>query len=160
MVSKIFVDHVAIFRNNLTETLCFDEFRATTEAGNYAFIIGDPVSGLIIDVLKTRTKDFLQNYLNKIPYEERESVKYIVTDLFEPYRSIIRMYFPKAIHIADRFYWIRQATNAFNNLRIRIMKSYQKLGSEQFKGKYNKYSTYYYQLKRYWKLLNKNKYTT
>lgn len=160
MVSKIFIDHVSISRHRLTETLCFDEFRATTDAGKYAFIIGDPVSGEIIDIIKSRTKDFLQNYFNSVPFEEREKVKYIVTDLFEPYRSIIHLYFPNALHIADRFHWIRQATEAFNKLRIRIMKNYQNLGEDIFKGKYNKYSTYYYQLKKYWKLLNKNKYTT
>lgn len=160
MVSKIFVNHVSIARNSLTETLCFDEFRATTDAGKYAFIIGDPISGEIIDIIKTRTRDFLESYFNSIPFTERETVKYIVTDLFEPYRSIIRIYFPNAVHIADRFHWVRQATEAFNKLRIRVMKNYQVLGEKMFRGKYNKYSTFYYQLKRYWKLLLKNRYAT
>ena len=160
MISKIFNNHITFLRHKLTVTLCFDEFRATTDAGKYAFIIGDPISGEIIDIIKTTTKDFLENYFNSIPFSERETVKNIVTDLFEPYRSIIHVFFPNAAHIADRFHWIRQATEAFNNLRIRIMKNYQSLGEQAFKGKYNKYSTLYYQLNRYWKLLLINRYTT
>ena len=157
-VVKYFNFHVSNTRKTLTQTLCFDEFKASTNAGKYAFIIGDPISGEIIDIIKTRTQDFLYEYFNKIPLEERNQVKYIVTDLFEPYRSVIKNCFYNAVHIADRFHWIRMTTNSFNNLRIRIMKFYSKLGNETFNGRYNKYTTYAIRLKKYWKFLLKNKY--
>lgn len=153
-----FMKHVSDSRNTLTEVLCFDEFRANTKAGKYAFIIGDPISGEIIDVIGDRTQDYLYDYFNKIPLEERLKVKYIVTDLFEPYKPVIHNCFWKSIHIADRFHWIRIATNSFNNLRVRLMKYYLELGKKLYGNKYNKYTTYAIRLKKYWKFLLKNRY--
>lgn len=154
---QLFTQHASPTRNTLTEVLCFDEFKASTNAGKYAFIIGDPIGREIIDVIKTRTQDFLYEYFNKIPLEERLEVNYIITDLFEPYKSVIHNCFWKSTHIADRFHWIRISTKCFNDLRVRIMKYYQELGKKQ-NNKYNKYSLYASRLKRYWKIFLTNKY--
>ena len=154
-----FKDHVSISRNKLTEVLCFDEFKATNGAVKYAFILGDPLSGEIVDILPSRQQEYLYDYFNKVSDEERYGVKYIVTDLFEPFRTIVKNRFWKSIHIADRFHWIRLATDAYNRMRIKIMNNYKDLGDGQFKGKYNKYSTYYYMLKKYAKILIINRYS-
>src|SRR5690554_2593995 len=151
--------HISISRNKLTEILCFDEFKATNGAVKYAFILGDPLSGEIVDILPSRQQEYLYDYFNKVSDEERFSVKYIVTDLFEPFRTIVRNRFWKSIHIADRFHWVRLATDAYNRMRIKIMNNYKDLGDSQFKGRYNKYSTYYYMLKKYAKILIINRYS-
>lgn len=148
-----FKEHVKVSRNNLTEILCFDEFKATNGEIKYAFLLADPLSGEIVDILPSRQQEYLYEYFNKIPDEERFNVKYIVTDLFEPYRPVIKNRFWKSIHIADRFHWIRLATDAYNKMRITIMNTYKNLGEAAFKGKYNKYSTLYYMLKKYAKIL-------
>jgi len=157
-VINTFSDHITSSRKRLTEIICFDEFKASTLEGTYAFILADPLSGDILDILPSRKQDYLYDYFNKVPDTERYSVKYVVTDLFESYRTIVKNLFWKSIHIADRFHWIRLATEALNNLRIRVMNNYKKLGEDAFKGKYNKYSTYYYMLKKYAKLLEINRY--
>lgn len=156
---KEFKDHIADFRCELTEIVCLDEFRASTVAGEYALIIGDPISGKILDVLPSRKQDYIYHYFKSITSEGRNKVKYIVTDLFESYRSIIKGMFWGSIHIADRFHWIRLTTEAFNKTRIRIMNSYLNLGRDQFKGTYNKYTKYANVLKKYHKLLLANKYS-
>lgn len=158
-VATTFNDHIGETRHKLTETICIDEFKASTIAGTYALIIGDPISGDIIDILPSRKQDYLYYYFHNIPDEERLSVKYVVTDLFESYRTIAKNLFWKSTHIADRFHWIRLTVEAFNKQRIRTMNFYKKIGDEQFKGKYNKYSTYYYIVKRYHKLLIANKFS-
>src|SRR5690606_3645889 len=154
-----FKEHISISRNKLTEILCFDEFKATNGAVKYAFILGDPLSGEIVDILPSRQQEYLYDYFNKVLDEERFSVKYIVTDLFEPFRTIVRNRFWKSIHIVDRFHWVRLATDAYNRMRIKIMNNYKDLGDGQFKGRYNKYSTYYYMLKKYAKVLVMNRYS-
>lgn len=156
---KEFKDHIANFRCELTDVVCIDEFRASTIAGEYALIIGDPVTGKILDVLPSRKQDYIYHYFNSTTVETRKKVKYIVTDLFESFRTICRNLFWDSIHIADRFHWIRLTTEAFNLTRIRIMNSYINLGKEAFKGTYNKYTKYANVLKKYHKLLLANKYS-
>ncbi|MCK9471048.1 MAG: ISL3 family transposase [Bacilli bacterium] len=154
-----FKEHISFSRNKLTEILCFDEFKATNGTIKYAFILADPLSGEIVDILPSRQQEYLYDYFNKVSDEERFGVKYIVTDLFESYRSVIRNRFWKSIHIADRFHWVRLATDAYNRMRIKAMNSYKSLGEDRFKGKYNKYTTYYYLLKNYAKILLINRYS-
>lgn len=121
-----FVDSVSISRNQLTEIICIDEFKANTEFGKYAFIMGNPITGEIIDILPSRTQEYIYHYFNQISPEERFGVKYRVSDMFESFRTVRKELFPNAVHIADRFHWIRCATDAFNKLRIRVMKEYIK----------------------------------
>lgn len=155
---KEFKQHVADYRSELTEIVCVDEFRASTIAGEYALIIGDPITGKILDVLPSRKQDYIYYYFNSTSINDRQKVKYIVTDLFESYRTICKNLFWGSIHIADRFHWIRLCTEAFNKTRIRIMNTYLALGQQQFKGSFNKYTKYANVLKRYYKLLLANRY--
>lgn len=156
---KEFKDHIADFRCELTEIVCMDEFKASTIAGEYALIIGDPVTGQILDVLPSRKQDYIYHYFQSTSIEDRKKVKYIVTDLFESYRTICKNLFWGSVHIADRFHWIRLCTEAFNKTRIRIMNNYLKLGKDIHKGSFNKYTKYANVLKKYHKLLLANKYS-
>lgn len=158
-VTNLFTKHASDLRNTLTEIICLDEFKASTIAGEYALILGDPISGKILDILPSRKQDYIYYYFSSIKDEERFNVKYIVTDLFESYKSIAETLFHKSIHIADRFHWIRLATEAFNNHRISIMNSYYMLGKDEFKGSFNKYTLYANVLKKNYKLLLANKYS-
>ena len=88
--------------------------------------MGDPLSGDILDILPSRKQEYIYSYFNQIPKEERFSVKYVVSDMFESYRTVVRELFINAIHIADRFHWIRCSTESFNRLRITTMKYYIK----------------------------------
>ena len=156
---KEFKDHISNYRCRLTEVLCIDEFKASTIAGEYALIIGDPLSGKILDILPSRKQEYIYYYFQSVPKEERMKVKYIVTDIFESYRTICKNLFWNSIHIADRFHWIRLTTEAFNKTRIRIMNAYLSLGKEAYKGSYNKYTKYANVLKKYHKLLLANRYS-
>ena len=145
------------FRCKLTEIVCIDEFKASTIAGKYALIIGDPVSGTILDILPSRQQDYILYYFQTIPKIELNKVKYLVTDLNEAYRSIFKVILPSAVRIADRFHWIRQTTEAFNKMRIRIMNIHIKnseilTGPEKYKER-----EYADLLKKNYKLLLANK---
>ena len=121
-ISNEFKKELHNYRGTLSRIICIDEFKASTIAGKYALIIGDPESGEIIDILPSRLQDYIYHYFNTIPDSERFSVEYVVTDLFESYKTICKNLFWKSIHIADRFHWIKLSTEAFNKIRIRIMK--------------------------------------
>ena len=128
--NQTFINSVLANRKTLSEIICIDEFKANTIAGKYALIIGNPRTGEIIDILPSRKQDYIYYYFLNISSEERFKVQYIVTDLFESYRTIVKNLFPKSIHIADRFHWIRLAVQAFDKLRINTINSYLKKGKE------------------------------
>ena len=146
-----FVSHIGETRKKLTEVICVDEFRAPLKKEIFSLIIGDPISGKIIDCLEGRKQDFLIKYFNDIPIEEKKIVKYIVMDLYEPYKVIFKEIFPKAIIIADRFHVSRLVTNSLDKLRIRIMNIHKEL-------KNDKSMDYYNMLKKDGKVLLANKY--
>ena len=125
-VMNTFNNNVYVERRKLTRVICIDEFSADTDSGKYALSIGDPVNGEILDVLPSRKQEYIYYYFKNLEVEERNNVKYIITDLFESYRSVIKNLFFNSIHIVDRYHWIRLSTNAFNNVRIRIMNYYLK----------------------------------
>lgn len=151
--SQNFINEVLVSRKPLTEFICLDEFKAATIAGKYALILGDPISGDIIDILPSRKQEYIYAYFSKIPDEERFSVKYFVTDLYESYRTIAKNLFWKSVHIADRFHWIRLACLALDKIRIQTMNVYQKAGVESNN---NEYLTFYQIAKKYNKLLIAN----
>lgn len=121
-VENKIINNVEVNRSKLTECLCFDEFSGPAFFSKYAFIIVDPYKSEIIDIVPSNKQNYLFNYFKKIPLEERENVKYIVTDLTNNYKAAIKYFFPKAIHIADRYHWIRIVIDAVQDLRIKTMK--------------------------------------
>lgn len=40
-----FKDHISNYRCKLSPIICIDDFKSSTIAGEYALIIGDPISG-------------------------------------------------------------------------------------------------------------------
>lgn len=149
-VSNEFKKQINDYRCSLTRIVCIDEFKANTIAGKYALIIGDPESGKILDILPSRLQDYIYHYFSTIEENTRLNVKYVVTDLFESYRTIVKNLFWKSIHIADRFHWIRLASEAFNKTRISIMNYY-------LSTKEKENIIYASNLKKYYKLLLANK---
>lgn len=130
-ISNEFKAQLHEYRCELTRVMCLDEFNASTIAGKYAFIIGDPETRLILDVLPSRQLDYIYYYFQTISIDERKKVEYIVTDLYEAYRTLCKNLFHQSIHVADRFHWIKLASEAFNKTRIRLMNQYLKLGNDK-----------------------------
>ena len=144
-VINLFSSTINLSRNKLSEVMCFDEFKNLKSAkGKYAFLILNPLNSKIVDILPDRRLINLEKYFVSISKDERNGVKYIITDMYEGYRTIAKYYFPNATHIVDRFHYIRYVTDAFNNVRIKIQANY------------NTKSYEYKTLKRYWKYFLKD----
>lgn len=70
----------------LSEVICIDEVH--TEAvsySKYSMIILDFITGQPIDMLPSRQKRDTEEYFSSIPIRERRKVKYLVTDMYNPY---------------------------------------------------------------------------
>ena len=123
MTIKLFDEQVTITpTGHLPKVLCIDEYHfETSKDSKYICVLIDYETRTVFDIIKSRQKAYLEEYFNRFNSKELERVKYFCSDLYDEYASIKRKYFPKAIHIADKFHVIKQMTTIVNMLRTRVM---------------------------------------
>ena len=110
-------------RGNLPEILCIDEFYFSRESEHkYCCCLVDFKNRELLDIVESRQKEYLDDYFNKISFNERDTVKYFVSDMFEGYERIKNKYFPNSIHIVDLFHVISLLTNTLNSVRLNVLK--------------------------------------
>ena len=113
---------------NLPKVISFDEFKADTEEGKYAFIINDPIHKKVLDILPNRKKEYLIQYFTYT--ENRHSVEFVISDMYEPYLLVTTIMFPKAKYVVDRFHYTRYIMDALDKIRIRLQKGYSEKSKE------------------------------
>lgn len=118
-VSKL-LSYLSVNASFLPEVLCIDEFRGN--AGNYKYQVSliDVKTRKPIDIIECRYKVHLFNYFNKFSLEERKKVKYVVMDLWQPYKDVAKTYFPNAKIVADRFHYTRYIVQAVDKIRKQV----------------------------------------
>ena len=107
---------------NLPRVISLDEFKADTKEGKYAFILNDPIHKKALDILPNRKKEYLIQYFTHT--ENRHSVEFVISDMYEPYLLVTRIMFPKAKYVVDRFHYITYVMDALDDIRIRLQKEY------------------------------------
>lgn len=100
-VASIFDQHVRVSRKTLPEFINFDEvyaFKYYDEKrhtlNKYCCLLLDFDSQNPIDILPSRTYEYLLSYFLAIPLEERLKVKACCFDMYKTYRSIMKACFP------------------------------------------------------------------
>ena len=139
------ISNDTIVKNNglLPEVLGIDEFSATKDTiSKLAFIIVDQTNKNIFDINHSRKSLDINKYFRSYSKKERDKVKFITLDLYQPYYKLMHSLFRNAILIPDRFHIVIQARNALDKTRINLCK---------------KSNPNYKKLKKYWKLLLKDK---
>lgn len=133
-----FYQHYKPNYNYLPKHLCFDEFKSVkSAAGSMSFLFCDAATGRILDIVEDRRLFVLERYFSKYSKASRKKVETIVTDIYSPYISLIRKWFPRANIILDKFHLIQLFSRSLNKTRIELMKSLKKEHGK---------------LKKYWKL--------
>lgn len=110
------------YLRTLPEVISLDEFKADTNEGKYALVINDPIRKKVLDILPNRKKDYLLGYFTRV--ENRNNVKIVISDMYEPYLLVSKVMFPKARFVVDRFHFVRYTMDALDAVRIRIQKEY------------------------------------
>ena len=111
-------------RREMPRVLCIDEIRFSEELDqNYCCILYDFEKKEIVDIIRNRKMPYLREYFSSISIKERENTKVFISDMYDGYSTICSYYFPKAVHIIDRFHVITQLTRAVNSLRVLTMNS-------------------------------------
>jgi transposase len=124
-VRKILLNAMSSYPEHLTNlprVISFDEFKADTNYGKYAFIVNDPIHRKCLDILPERKKEYLIQYFTYC--NNRHSVEYVISDMYEPYLLVQKIMFPKAKYVVDRFHYTRYIMDALDKVRIRLQKEY------------------------------------
>ena len=144
-VIKIFDTYVECRRAILPKIICFDEFyRSRKTTDKYAFVMADFQTNKIIDVYHSRRKDKLDSYFSRIPQKERDNVEYIIIDMWDTYRDLAEILFKNAKIAVDSFHVIKHLNEAMINIRLRIMRKYDKNTKSLYSN-----DMYYYMLKKF-----------
>lgn len=131
-ISKM-LPYLSVSTSSLPRVLCIDEFKGNSGKYKYQVALLDGETHKIIDIIECRHKHFLCDYFKKFPKEQLDNVKYLVFDLWEPYKDIGMTYFRKAKIVADHFHWVRYACNALARIRIEVQSNLPKSEQKYFK---------------------------
>ncbi|MGT2951681.1 ISL3 family transposase, partial [Streptococcus cuniculi] len=127
---------------NLPQVLSWDEF--SYQKGKLSFIAQDYNTKKIITILDNRRQTSIRNHFFKYSKEARNKVKVVTMDMSGNYMPLIKLLFPNAKIVLDRFHIVQHMSRAMNQTRVQIMKQFDKKSLE------------YRALKYYWKLIQKD----
>lgn len=142
-VMDSFYETQKLYKHYLPEILSFDEFKSVKSAdGAMSFHMCNGITGQTIDIIEDRRLDNLIKYFFYYDYKARSRVKFITIDMYSPYVSLIKKMFPNAKIIIDKFHLTQLISRSLNKTRIKVM---------------NKDKKNHKKLKRYWRLILKDR---
>ena len=115
------------------EVLAIDEFKGNTANEKYQCILTDPKNGVVIDILPNRSTEYLIKYFKQWNLDKRETIKYFVSDMWQPYTDLAAALFKNSTLIIDKYHFIRQMIWAFEAVRKSEQKKYGKKNRLCFK---------------------------
>lgn len=119
--------------DELPAVLAIDEFKGNTDKEKYQVIVTDPANGTVLDILPDRKQSHLISYFKQWKREERNTVKFFVSDMWKPYAELSEIYLKNATQLVDKYHYIRQVIWAFERVRKKIQKKYGKENRLLFK---------------------------
>ena len=142
-VMDSFYETQKLYKHYLPEVLSFDEFKSVKSAdGAMSFHMCNGITGQTIDIIEDRRLDNLIKYFLYYDYKTRSKVKFIIIDMYSPYISLIKKMFSNAKIVIDKFHLTQLISRALNKTRIKAM---------------NKDNKNHRKLKRYWRLILKDR---
>ena len=105
-VHETFMRYVDMERLPLGSVLSIDEVHLKFDRNDlYSIVLMDWQTGDIIDILlPNRFKETILTYFSKIPKEERNGVRYLVSDMYDTYTDLAGTVFPNAVSVIDCFH--------------------------------------------------------
>lgn len=130
-VHEVFDRYVKMDRLPLTDAICIDEvFLDMDEHCKYALVIQDFHTGDPIDLLRSRRVNVTEPYFASLPTEEKNSVKYLISDMYNPYISYVDKYFPNAVSVIDSFHVIQWIIRMIDNYIRQLLRRYRQRDRE------------------------------
>ena len=129
----IFDRYVQLRRLPLPEILCVDEVYLDMDPYcKYVLVLQDFKTGETVDLVKSRRKSQTEDYFLGIPESERNSVKYVISDMYNPYINYCNVYFKNAVPIVDSFHVTQWLIRKLDNYLRQLLKKYKARDLERF----------------------------
>lgn len=122
-VQRYFDSFANIPRIQLPESIGIDELHSKmTKRSNssYLFVMVDNNRSLF-EILSSRSKAELKRYFDRIPIEERNRVRFVTIDMWQPYKDITHLYLKNAIITVNPFHVVKHLLDCFKHVRLNIM---------------------------------------
>lgn len=118
----------------LSEVISIDEvFLDIDYDERYVVIIRDFLSGELIEILPNRYEGTLRSFFRSYSSEERRKVRYVISDMYDPYLELPEKYLFSAVSIIDSFHVIQILEKAIRQYIDTVKKRYQKKLDEERK---------------------------
>lgn len=130
---KVFNRYVKLDRLTLTDAISIDEVHLDMDdEGKYALVIQDFHTGNPIDMLRNRRSNVTEPYFASIPIEERNRVKYLISDMYNPYICYVDKYFPNAVSVVDSFHVLQWIIHKLDNYIRQLIRKYKQRDRELY----------------------------
>ena len=125
-VLEVFDNYVKMDRLPLSDAICIDEvYLDMDNYCKYVLVIQDFHTGQTIDMLHSRRNNVTEPYFASIPKEERFAVKYLISDMYNPYIAYTSKYFPNAVSVVDSFHVIQWLNRSLENFLRSLLREYR-----------------------------------
>lgn len=120
-------------RLSLTDIISVDEvFLELDEHCKYALVIQDFYTGNPIDLLSSHRTNSTEPYFMNIPLVERANVKYLISDMYNPYIQWVSKYFPNTVSVVDAFHVIQWIIHKIDMYIRNLIKQYKHRDLEMY----------------------------
>ena len=100
----------------------------------YASILNDIDNSRVLEVVKDRTKESTRKLLYSIPKKQREAIKAVAVDMWEPFRLSIEEVLPNADIVHDKFHLAGYLNKAVDTVRKQENTALRKEGYDYLVG--------------------------
>jgi transposase len=97
-------------------------------------VISAPEEGCVLDVLPNRERETLERWLDSLSVEQRQAIKVVNVDMWEPYTLAIKAKLPQATIVADRFHVMKNLNHCLTQARREIQNKASEEVKAQLKG--------------------------
>ena len=124
-------------RQPIGRCLCIDEYSNTRKSSEkYSCILVDFETRKIVDILRSRTTPYLDEYFSRQPKRSLESIEFVITDMYDGYISLAKRFMRNAIIAIDPFHWMEYLTSAVQEVRRAVMDGQESLEDSSWMGKH------------------------
>lgn len=125
-VLQIFDRYVDMKPLPLSEVISVDEVHLEIpHQCEYALVIMDFLSGEPIDMLPGRNSKITEPYFAALSPEERNKVRFLISDMHNPYLGFVNKYFPHAEPVIDSFHVIQWLCNKIRDQLNQMLTEYK-----------------------------------
>jgi transposase len=104
----------------IVKVLCVDEIAQHKGHGSYRLVISAPELGIVLDVLKERTKEAWCAWLEQRGAAWCVQVEVLCADMWDAYHEAAAVLLPKAKRVVDRFHVMKNLNDALSKARRNI----------------------------------------